>query len=104
MLPFQASTKGLTEDGLPPPSPFKVMPTAQHCCAFAQVEPSRTSLEPVPGTVATYQPDGAAVAACGTAMTAPPSSAATMSNDDHVAAGRRRVRRPRGARKAFSIP
>ncbi len=40
------------------------MPTAQHWSALAHVEPSRTSSEPVPGTVATYHPDGAAAAVC----------------------------------------
>ena len=37
-----------------------VMPTAQHWRALAQVDPRRTSSAPVPGMVATYQPDGAA--------------------------------------------
>ena len=38
-------------------------PTAQHWKALAHVDPSRTSSAPVPGTVAMFQPEGAAPAA-----------------------------------------
>ena len=54
---------GLGNDWLPPMF-SRVMPTAQHWSELAHVEPMRTSSEPVPGTVLTYQPDGAACAGC----------------------------------------
>ena len=79
VVPFQASMSGLADDG-PGPARFpKLMPTAQHWSALAQVEPSRTSSAPVPGTVATYQPDVAASAVCIDAIPVLPSAPATNS-------------------------
>ena len=56
--PFQFSTSGASV-------PFELMfsmemPTPMHCSALAQLEPSTMSSAPVPGVVATYQPDVAA--------------------------------------------
>ena len=68
--PFQDSMSGLGNDW-PPPMFSRVMPTAQHSSELAHVEPMRTSSEPVPGTVATYHPDGAACAGCVDTIQAP---------------------------------
>ena len=73
-----------------------MMPTAQHWSALAHVEPSRTSSAPVPGTVATYQPDVAASAVCVDTTPVPPSSAVTMKTTVESAAARRRMCRMRG--------
>lgn len=61
--PFHDSMRGLTVDGEPPERFDNEMPTAQHWKALAQVEPRGTSSTPVPGTVAMYHPEVAAVAA-----------------------------------------
>ena len=60
VVPFHVSTRGAKV--LPEPDPMFSMetPAAQHWVALAHDDPSRTSSAPVPGVVATYQPDVAA--------------------------------------------
>ena len=72
--PFQVSASGLYP---PLPPNWMLTPTAQHESALAHVDPSRTSSKPVPGTVPTYQPSGAAAPAVGVAKPTAPSTAAT---------------------------
>ncbi len=85
-VPFHDSTSGEND-------PLVLMfwidtPTAQHCRAFAQVDPSSTSSPPVPGTVATdHPPMGAAAPTCSTTEAAAPVVAAD--NESASAAIRR---------------
>ena len=59
-VPFQVSTSG---ENVPLELMFSmVIPTPQHWVALAQVDPRRTSSAPVPGVVATYQPEDVAPA------------------------------------------
>ena len=86
---------GLAVDGPLPPTFPKVMPAAQHWRALTQVEPRKTSSSPVPGTVATYQPDVDA-SAVGT-VPIPPHSAAAATTPESTAAPRRKC--PMGGAK-----
>jgi hypothetical protein len=89
VVPFQASMSGLADDG-PGPARFpKLMPTAQHWSALAHVEPSRTSSSPVPGTVATYQPEVAASAVGVDTIPIPPTNPAANTTLESAAARRR---------------
>ena len=88
--PFQISTSGvfvlLLELRL-----LRVMPTAMHCTALAQLDPSKTSSPPVPGVGATYHP----------AVAAPPDDAPSTVRAPNTASVRQHATRgaPPSARR-----
>ena len=66
VVPFQVSASG---EKVPLELMFWIeIPTAQHWTALGQDDPSRMSSAPVPGVVATYQPEGDAALPSGETM------------------------------------
>ena len=101
-MPFHVSTSGAKVPPEPEPMFSMETPASQHWVALAHDDPSRMSSAPVPGVVATYQPEVTApLAARVTMPTAPMTS---VSNDAARAnrpacrlRGRRTSARCRGA-------